>query len=716
MASTFFGLQIAASGMATYNAHLNVTAHNIANAKTEGYSKQSANQIAKNPISLGTSYGMIGSGSEITDITSSRDEYYDYKYRKSNAVLGYYDTASYYMKSIEDYLYSNDKESAGLSNSLNKFFDTLTSLTRSPGDTTIRTEATGYADTLAQYANEMVRSLQQMQNDINIHISTTVEQINAYAEQISSLTRQINTLSVFNGTPNDLIDQRARLVDELSALADIEIVEQPPADGNGVTQYIINLGGGILVDTYNYNKLITVPQGTSTNQGDVDGLYSIKWSNGQDFAIRNTKLGGQLQALLEIRDGNNGENFRAKFEEYSAVTGKPSTFTMTAAPSSSETASSLAKLNIPASNGVITVGNYEFQYDSFSVAVAADGTYTYTFTLSKELSADDKANIDRIQGVATGAGKDLQANIGDAVEYRGIPYYISQLNEFVRTFSATFNQQQNRGYDLYGNKGSDLFMAKDITSAEQLNMTEFLKNTTDGYYYLNGDKVFTSDDYDTYITRYSDTNKYTIKANTPDVTISGTSYTYMTVTDKEGNIVENIYKSKAADTKYAKNTIFTFNSLTSAGESASYYNMTASSFSVNEVMVKNGRYIAAAARDPKGEATGTVENSGVEEAENLELLANLQSDTTMFKQGDPISFIQVMTATVGVDSKKVISSAENAQDIVEAVDNRRLSTAGVDEDEEGQMLIEAQNLLNIQYRVISVMNETLNKLINEMGA
>ena len=66
MPSTFFGLSIATSGMLSYRAHLNVTAHNIANTKTRGYTRQYAEQSAKYPISLKTSYGMVGAGSEVT--------------------------------------------------------------------------------------------------------------------------------------------------------------------------------------------------------------------------------------------------------------------------------------------------------------------------------------------------------------------------------------------------------------------------------------------------------------------------------------------------------------------------------------------------------------------------------------------------------------------------------------------------------------------------
>lgn len=718
MPSTFFGLSIASSGMASYRAHLNVTAHNIANTKTSGYTRQYAEQSAKEAISLKTSYGMMGAGSEVTAIVNKRDEYYDYKFRKSNAIFGYYDTAQYYMKSLEDHMYSNDSESAGLSNSLTNFFNRLTSLTTTVSDITKRTEITGYADTLAKYANETVKNFQQMQDEINMHISTTVDQVNAYAEQIASLTKQINTLEVYGGRANDLRDQRERIIDNLSLLVNVDVEEIPAAGNNGHTQYIVNVAGGVLVDTNSYNKLSVVPSDTYNNLGDVDGLYTIQWSNGQKFPIRNTNLGGQLQALFEIRDGNNGENFKATYVPGSAAAnGK--TIKMTAESSSSDTASSLAKLSIPASDGVIKIGNYEYQYDSFEVEVDSTGKYTYTFTLKNALSAFDATNINNQQTAAAALGNPLITTIGDDVEYRGIPYYMSQLNEFVRTFSATFNQQHNKGYDMDGNLGEDLFMAKDTTTGKQLDMTEFLKNTKDGYYYLNGNKVFDAAGWGDYQTGPMATNGYTFSQTmdnsvTPPVAVTpvveGITYNCYDIKDKDGKLVEKVYVSQSTS-------IFKFKSSVSAdaGDKASYYNLTASNYSANQDMVKNGRMIAAASKDPRGLVTGTVENSGIEQSANLELLAALSSDKTMFKQGEPLGFLQVMTATIGVDSDKMIDCADNANAITEAVDIRRLATVGVDEDEEGQAFIELQNLLNIQYRVVSIMNQVLSKLINEMG-
>lgn len=101
MPSTFFGLNIARSGMSTYNVWLNTTAHNISNVKTVGYTRQTVNQSASKPISFGTRYGMVGSGTEALDIVSERDVYYDAKYRLSNSDFGKYETFSYYMKELK---------------------------------------------------------------------------------------------------------------------------------------------------------------------------------------------------------------------------------------------------------------------------------------------------------------------------------------------------------------------------------------------------------------------------------------------------------------------------------------------------------------------------------------------------------------------------------------------------------------------------------------
>lgn len=719
MASTFFGLNIAVSGMNTYNAVLNTTAHNISNTKTAGYSKQVVNQQAKKALSLKTSFGMQGTGVEVTEIVNTRDSYYDYKYRKSTTTLGYYDTAKYYMSSIEDYLYVKDEKSGGLSTSLDSFFKSLINMTTDSTDTTKRAETAGYADALGEYARKMSTNLQTLQNDINTEISSTVKQINAYAEQIAALTKQINSLEVYGNQANDLRDQRARILDELSQLADVEVTEKNPETGNGLHQYIVALGGNILVDTYNYKTISVEASKTKDNQCDVQGLYGLKWSDGQSFNIRNTILGGKLQALFELRDGNNGENFTAKLTDNGKGSGScigtdknnNSTITLSAKSVSGANNCDLAKLSIPESNACLTISGKDYKYDSFEVTVGIDGTYTYTFTLSEPLEEADKKNI------KTAFDNSESASIGDSVDFRGIPYYMSQLNEFIRTFSANVNQLQNAGYDMDNNKGVDLFVGLDSQTDKQMNMIELIRNTKDGYYYLNGNKVFsgkvtggTTDapkaaagsDLESYLTN----NEYTIKGKSETaVSANGINGKKYTLLDKNGEEAETIFVPD--DSK----NVLTFSSSTKESTDgniySSYYNVTAARFQANKDVVKDGRLIAA--------AKYSQDKTGISESGNLDKLVALQNDQNIFKQGTPTAFLQIMTATVGVDSNKIVAATTNSENIQKAIENRRLSVMGVDEDEEGQNLIITQNLLNAQYRVISVMNEVLDKLINQTG-
>lgn len=716
MASTFFGLNIAVSGMNTYNAVLNTTAHNISNTKTTGYSKQVVNQQAKKALSLKTSFGMQGTGVEVTEIVNTRDSYYDYKYRKSTTTLGYYDTAKYYMSSIEDYLYVKDEKSGGLSTSLDSFFKSLINMTTDSTDTTKRAETAGYADALGEYARKMSTNLQTLQNDINTEISSTVKQINAYAEQLAALTKQINSLEVYGNQANDLRDQRARILDELSQLADVEVTEKNPETGSGLHQYIVALGGNILVDTYNYKTISVEASKTKDNQCDNQGLYGLKWSDGQSFNIRNTVLGGKLQALFELRDGNNGENFTAKLTNNGngsciGTKNNKSTITLSAKSVSGANNCDLAKLSIPEANACLTIAGKDYKYDSFEVTVGIDGTYTYTFTLSEPLEEADKKNI------KTAFDNSESASIGDSVDFRGIPYYMSQLNEFIRTFSANINQLQNAGYDMDNNKGVDLFVGLDSQTDKQMNMIELIRNTKDGYYYLNGNKVFSGkvtagatdtpkaaagSDLESYLTN----NEYTIKGKSETaVSANGISGKKYTLLDKNGEEAETIFVPD--DSK----NVFTFSSSTKESTDgniySSYYNVTAARFQANKDVVKDGRLIAA--------AKYSQDKTGISESGNLDKLVALQNDQNIFKQGTPTAFLQIMTATVGVDSNKIVAATTNSENIQKAIENRRLSVMGVDEDEEGQNLIITQNLLNAQYRVISVMNEVLDKLINQTG-
>ena len=90
MASTFGSLEIAKSGMMTYNAALQTTAHNVANIETKGYSRQTTNMSSL--VGNKTSITVQGYGVTVDSITRDRNEYYETKYQKTQSLLNYYKT------------------------------------------------------------------------------------------------------------------------------------------------------------------------------------------------------------------------------------------------------------------------------------------------------------------------------------------------------------------------------------------------------------------------------------------------------------------------------------------------------------------------------------------------------------------------------------------------------------------------------------------------
>lgn len=602
MASTFFGLNIGTTGLFAAKTGLNVTAHNVANIETEGYSRQLIKQSADSPISTNNRYGMLGSGVSVNEITQMRSQYYDEKYRSNNSQYGQYEDRSYFMNEIQSYL--NEIKLQGFTVTFDSMYDAVQELSKDPANLTVRTQLSNYAQSLCDYFNGLSQNLDQVQTECNYEVKNQVSRINSLAQQIASLTQQINTVEVGGENANDLRDQRENLVDELSEIANVTVTEKSVGTV-GMTAYLVRLDGNILVDSYDARLLEVVPREVKLNQCDVDGLYDVYWENGERLNTESATLSGSLKALFEVRDGNNKENLQGYAEE---VDEGATTVTVYAT-----NINNVKDMNLP-QEGKIKIGNGEYTYSSFTVTVDDDGAYRYTFELNEEARRQYQEGT--------------MVSIGNTVDYKGIPYYRSQLNEFIRTFAQRFNEVHAKGTNLNGDTDVNFFSAKNLMTNEEYNLNGF---------------------------------------------------------GKGGDITE--FDSDPLVTE------------------ASYYWLTAESFTVSQFIMDNPSTISAASDIVNG-----VGNADIAK----ELLA-LKSDVSMFKQGDPAAFLQTLVGEVGVDTSAALSFAKSQKNIVDSVTNQRLSVAGVDVDEEAMNLAKYQEAYSLSAKVISVMNEIYNKLINEMG-
>lgn len=603
MANTFFGLNIGTSGLYAAKTGLNITAHNVANIETEGYSRQIISQSASSPISTNNRYGMLGSGVSVNEITQMRSQYYDEKYRSNNALYGMYESRSYFMNEVQSYL--NEIELEGFTTTFDSMYDSLQELSKDPANLTIRTQVTNYAMSMCEYFNSLSTSLNQVQTECNYEVKNQVSRINSLATQVATLTKQINTVEIGGENANDLRDQRENLIDELSKIVNVTVTEREI--GNcGMTEYIVRLDGQLLVDNYEARQLEVIPRTEKMSQCDVDGLYDVYWDNGERLNAESATLTGTLKALFEVRDGNNKENLQGYAVE---VDDGATEITIV-----NTNINDLKDLNIP-QEGKITIGNGEYAYTSFTVTANEDGTYSYTFELKEE------ARRQYAEGT--------KVSIGTTMDYKGIPYYQAQLNEFIRVFAQEFNEVHASGTNLNGDTGVNFFAAINPMTAEQYNLNSFG---------AEGEENVTMSDFD------SDP----LKTEAP------------------------------------------------------YYMLTAANFTVSEAIQRNPSVISAASEITNGVGNADIAN---------ELLA-LKSDVSMFKQGDPAAFLQTLVGEIGVDTRASLSFAESQENIVQSVTSQRLSVAGVDIDEEAMSLAKYQEAYNLAAKVIAVMNETYDTLIN----
>lgn len=613
MPSTFFGLSIGKSGLYASQAGLSTTAHNIANVETEGFSRQVAKQQAGTAIRVHSSYGMVGTGVDITGVSRIRDEYYDLKFMKNNTMYGSYSTKEFYLTSIENYF--NEVRLEGFLTNFDNMYNSLQELSKQPEDLTVRTQVTNMAQSTCDYVNSLADSLSRLQEENNFEIKNQIERVNSLAQQIAIVTKQINTIEVGGSTANDLRDQRALMVEELSGFTTVSVSERVVGEDVGVTSYIVKLDGQTLVDTYEANQLKVVPRESKVNQLDANGLYEVCWANGQPVNLNSPTMDGTLKALLQVRDGNNKEGFEGMV---TAATGD-TIITIT-----STNKNNAEDLNIPA-QGVLTIGNREYRYSGFAVTEdVVTGEYSYEFSLEDEIKVDVT---------------DERVNAGKQIEYKGIPHYMAQLNKFSRTYAKAFNDIHKSGQDLNGEQGLDFFNGVNPVSGE--NYIFEISPTDEGYGYL-----FTS---------------------------------------KSGEYADDYVDEP---------------------EFASYYFLTADTFSVTKAVAGDAKKIATASEVVDGIANG----------DNIDKLLALKDDVTMFGQGKPAQFFQMLVAEVGIDTRQAGNFAANQKDILSAIQNQRLSISGVDQEEEAMSLVRYQNAYNLSAKVISVMDQIYDKLINYMGA
>lgn len=314
MRSTFTGFTTAKSGLFASQRALDITGHNLANVNTKGYSRQRLEQVQSTPLKLAGGQGMLGTGVDTTAIHQLRNEFLDYKYRDEATAFGYWDAKADGLAFIESIM--NEPSDTGITKVIDQMFESFHELSKNPNNITTRALVRQRATTFTNSVNHTYNQLEKMVVDYNFEVQSMVKSINTYGEQIARLNDQILRFEVDGSNANDLRDQRNVLIDELSKIVDIDVMEVTNPSTLGHKQMVIKVGGKPLV----YHNDFTGLEAKQNLKKPFDGMdksihiYDIEWADGTSFYKSENvdtdvdKTGGELGAILTMRDGKDGKN------------------------------------------------------------------------------------------------------------------------------------------------------------------------------------------------------------------------------------------------------------------------------------------------------------------------------------------------------------------------------------------------------------------------
>lgn len=289
MSSDIYGISV--SALNTAQLGLSTTAHNIANANTIGYTRQTVVAAAR-PAQL-TGSGYVGQGSDIVSVKRIYDEFLTAQLTNEQGQAAHLNSYYAQIQQINNMLADT---SAGLTPAMQEFFSAVNEVANAPESSATRQTMLSSAQSLVTRFQSMNQRLSDINDSINGNIRTSVDTINAYSRQIATLNHNIVLALASSGgkPPNDLLDQRDQVIADLNQEIKASVVKQ----GDGSVNVSIGNGQLLVVGEQPYS-LQVVQSLTDPSKLEVASGYS----GGTVIRLQqSTFQGGNLGGLMTFRN------------------------------------------------------------------------------------------------------------------------------------------------------------------------------------------------------------------------------------------------------------------------------------------------------------------------------------------------------------------------------------------------------------------------------
>ncbi|MEL7608384.1 MAG: flagellar hook-associated protein FlgK [Bacillota bacterium] len=298
----FYGLEIAKTGLFLSRQGLELTGHNIANANTEGYTRQRISTSSIAPAFEMSRFGVlknssIGGGVDINQIEQVRNAFIDRELRREYCSLGESTTRTDALEYIEK-LFDETSDSS-FASTFADFFNSLQELSTDTTSKELRTNVRQNALAMTETLNDYYQQLLEVQKSMNDEMAVAANRINDLMSSISEYNKQIFSYELGGERANDLRDKQNLLLDELAGFVNIQYSENDRGTIN------VSVEGVELIDHTTVTRLEAVADQTGVATG-ASGFYSIYYEGTTDEFLYS---GGSLYGNLKMRDGSDVNDF-----------------------------------------------------------------------------------------------------------------------------------------------------------------------------------------------------------------------------------------------------------------------------------------------------------------------------------------------------------------------------------------------------------------------
>lgn len=286
-------LGLGTSALSAYRNALSVTSNNISNVGVEGYSRQRADLSMNDAMQ--TYAGFMGNGVETVEIARTYDNFLTANLNSATSSFNHYDTYYGYASTIDEIVADPEM---GMTPAMTSFFNSLQDLSSAPASIPARQVLQGEGEALVTRFNTLYQEMQTVRDQTNEEVGVIVTKINAISQSIADINIEIENVSSGNTShtkqPNELLDQRERLVKELSEYIGVTTTEQ-----DGMATVMIGKGQALVMGG-SFNELTL--SNTQYQEGDGLRLYMKSGSHNINItsAIKGGSLGGVVDFTKEI--------------------------------------------------------------------------------------------------------------------------------------------------------------------------------------------------------------------------------------------------------------------------------------------------------------------------------------------------------------------------------------------------------------------------------